>query len=172
MTMPASATQEAIRDRAPKVAVALDHSRDAPVDDVVLPRQHFLREMQREQRRAYRSKAPLSAVIFTPGGNNGDATPRVESLLGVLRDSKRETDTLGDLGDQAIAMLLPDTNPQGLQQFVARVAAQVGELQFSLAMGTYPNDLFDDLFSAADKPEVADRSSSTSRASRMRSRCW
>ena len=42
-------------------------------------------------------------------------------------------------------MILPDTNPQGLQQFVARVIEPVNELQFSLSKGTYPDDVFEDL---------------------------
>ena len=42
-------------------------------------------------------------------------------------------------------MMLPDTNPQGLQRFVARVDKHVEELKVSLATGTYPSALFDDL---------------------------
>jgi lipopolysaccharide/colanic/teichoic acid biosynthesis glycosyltransferase len=70
---------------------------------------------------------------------------RAENLLRILRRSKRETDILGDLGDRAVAMILPDTNPLGLQRFVARIDKHIKELEFSLATGTYPDALFDDL---------------------------
>ncbi len=101
--------------------------------------------MHRERRRADRSKSPLSVAIFRSEGEPHDELDRAERLLEILRNSKRETDVLGDLGDCAVAMILPDTNPQGLQQFVARVIEHVNELQFSLAKGTYPDDVFEDL---------------------------
>ena len=114
-------------------------------DELILPEPHFLREVHREKRRADRSRSPLSVVVFRSENDRHDELERVEGLLDILRSSKRETDVLGDLGECAVAMILPDTNPQGLAQFVARINGQVDKLRFSLSKGTYPDDVFEDL---------------------------
>ena len=115
------------------------------VDDFILPRPHFLRELQREQRRTDRSTSPLSVAVFRLNGSQADELERAEDLLRILQRNKRETDILGDLGNRAIALMLPDTNPQGLRQFVTRIDKYAKELEFSLATGAYPDALFDDL---------------------------
>ena len=73
----------------------------AHFDDLILPKHHLLREMHRERRRADRSKSPLSVVIFRSEGEQHDQLDRAERLLEILRNAKRETDVLGDLGDCA-----------------------------------------------------------------------
>jgi lipopolysaccharide/colanic/teichoic acid biosynthesis glycosyltransferase len=115
------------------------------LDEAVLPRAPFLRDVQRECRRADRSKSPLSVVVFRPDEHRIDDFDRVEGLIGILRRTKRETDLLGDLGDHVIAMMLPDTSPDGLKRFVARVGGDVEELGYVLVPGTYPDDVFHDL---------------------------
>ena len=122
------------------------------LDDAVLPKAPFLRAIQRECRRADRSKSPLSVVVFRPEQHRLDDRDRVERLLEVLRRTKRETDLLGDLGDHVIAMMFPDTNLDGLQRFVARAREDVHELGFALAPGTYPDDVFDDLLHHGGEP--------------------
>jgi lipopolysaccharide/colanic/teichoic acid biosynthesis glycosyltransferase len=136
--------------RPPAGDAAIERSADAAAevlhfDDLILPRSHFLREVHREKRRADRSRSPLSVLVFRSESDRHDEPDRVEGLLEILRSSKRETDVLGDLGECALAMILPDTNAQGLEQFVARVNGHVDELRFSLAKGTYPDDVFEDL---------------------------
>lgn len=112
---------------------------------LVLPQRDFLKELQRERRRADRTKAPLSIALFRYDGARGDQIMRVAELLALFRSKKRETDSLGDLDNRTIALMLPDTNSHGTEQFAKRLAARVSELQFSITTGTYPDDLFDDL---------------------------
>lgn len=121
------------------------------VDEFILPRHHFLKELQREQRRTDRSTSPLSVAVFRFNGKQGDERERAENLLEILRRNKRESDMLGDLGDHSIAMMLPDTDPQGLQRFVTRIGKRTNELESSLATGTYPDNLFDDLLRRDDE---------------------
>jgi len=114
-------------------------------DDLVLDGYDFLKELQRELRRADRTKAPLSIALFHYAGTREDEIRRVAELLALFSSKKRETDTLGDLGDHTIALILPDTNSQGAQLFAKRVETRMRELQFSLKTATYPDDLFNDL---------------------------
>ena len=125
---------------------ALESNAEAfDLEDLVLPRDHFLMALQRERRRADRTKSPLSIALFQDEGARGDALVRGTELLALFRKQKRETDILGTLGDCTIALILPDTNSQGTQVFARRLAARMRALQFSLTMGTYPDDLFNDL---------------------------
>jgi lipopolysaccharide/colanic/teichoic acid biosynthesis glycosyltransferase len=125
------------------------------LDDAVLPRAPFLRDVQRECRRADRSRSPLSVVVFRPDEHSIDDLTRVEGLIGILRRTKRETDLLGDLGDHVIAMMLPDTNRDGLQRFVARVGGDVEDLGYVLVPGTYPDDVFHDLLHRGGEAEAS-----------------
>ncbi len=71
----------------------------------------------------------------------GDEFGDVKGLLDVLHSSKRETDRLGFLDDDLIALLLPDTNEQGAQAFVQTINNRVRALNFSTASMTYPDQL-------------------------------
>jgi len=138
---PRPARAEAVREDA-RAAPASEFVR---LDDAILPRAPFLHDVQRECRRADRSRSPLSVVVFRPEEHRIDDLDRVQGLIEILRRSKRETDLLGDLGDHILAMMLPDTNPEGLKRFVARVRDDVAQLGFGLVPGTYPDDVFRDL---------------------------
>jgi lipopolysaccharide/colanic/teichoic acid biosynthesis glycosyltransferase len=121
------------------------HPEVVDLDDFVLPRHHFLMALQRERRRADRTKSPLSLALFRYDGARTDEVTRDSQLLALFRKQKRETDILGDLGARTIALILPDTNSQGTKEFAKRLAVPLRALQFSITTGTYPDDLFDDL---------------------------
>jgi lipopolysaccharide/colanic/teichoic acid biosynthesis glycosyltransferase len=110
------------------------------VDDV-LPRTHFLKQLQRERSRTDRSRAPLSIALFSPDSEIGD----VEGLLEVLHRSKRETDILGYLGENRFAILLPDTNEHGARRLAEKVVDRANNFPFSTVTRTYPDQLFDNL---------------------------
>jgi lipopolysaccharide/colanic/teichoic acid biosynthesis glycosyltransferase len=116
----------------------------------ILPKQHFLKQLQREKSRTDRSKAPLSIALFSPSGIGSDVT----DLLELLSDTKRETDTLGYLGEDRIAILLPDTNEQGAQRLAQKIVHRASNLPLSTVTRTYPDQLFDNLI--AQKQEVPD----------------
>jgi lipopolysaccharide/colanic/teichoic acid biosynthesis glycosyltransferase/GGDEF domain-containing protein len=146
------------------------------LDDFVLPRHHFLKALQRERWRADRSKSPLSIALFRYHGARGDEFRRVTELLDFFRGAARQTDILGNLGDQTIALVLPDTNSQGTQQFAKKVAKRVSELEFTSTTGTYPNDVFDDLLTgnrdlAQAHPLFIDRPRGPDNISRLLKRC-
>jgi exopolysaccharide biosynthesis polyprenyl glycosylphosphotransferase len=113
--------------------------------DDVLPRHYFLRQLEREKRRADRSQAPLSMVLFRLDGTRDDSPGDVNRLLGVLCRSKRETDVVGYLSDDRIAVLLPDTDAQGTLVLTRKVIEHTGELGLSTVSATYPDRVFEDL---------------------------
>jgi lipopolysaccharide/colanic/teichoic acid biosynthesis glycosyltransferase len=115
------------------------------LDEFALPRKYFLSTLQREKRRADRARTPLSIAIFEIAGAPGTSVMVIRQLLDLLHRNKRETDTIGDLDHQRFAIILPDTSREGLRIFMKRISRHVAAMPCSLAIGTYPNDLFDDL---------------------------
>jgi len=113
--------------------------------DEVLPKHHFLKQLEREKRRTDRSKASLSLVLFRLDRTGGRSPGDVDRLLAVLCRRKRETDIAGYLSDDLIAVLLPDTNQQGTLALTRKVVAQAGDLQLSTVAATYPDRVFDAL---------------------------
>ena len=107
----------------------------------ILPIRQFLKLLRLEKRRAERSGTKLSIVHFRLDRKYGDEFGDVKGLLDVLHSSKRETDRLGFLDDDLIALILPDTSEQGAQAFVRQVANRVRALNFSTASMTYPDQL-------------------------------
>jgi lipopolysaccharide/colanic/teichoic acid biosynthesis glycosyltransferase len=115
-----------------------------PVGDV-LGKHHFLKQMERERLRTDRSKAPLSVILFRletpkPGEFGG-----VEGVLRVLHHSKRETDILGYLREDLVALLLPDTDEPGMHGFMRKIESRIERFRVSTVSGTYPDQLFDQL---------------------------
>ncbi len=113
--------------------------------DDVLPRHYFLRQLEREKRRTDRSKASLSIVLFRFDSKSGDHIDNVDRLLRVLSKKKRETDIIGYLSDDFIAVLLTDTEEQGTHVLTQKVVAHLGSTPYSTVAATYPDRLFDDL---------------------------
>jgi lipopolysaccharide/colanic/teichoic acid biosynthesis glycosyltransferase len=111
-----------------------------------LPLNDFLKDVQREKSRAERSRAALSLVLYQLDDSNA------EPLLDVLHSLKRETDILGHVGDDLIAVLCPDTDAQGIQGFVRKIDAQAGDLPHTGVAVTYPDNLFEDLAEGRSSP--------------------
>lgn len=111
----------------------------------VLPKHLFLRELEREKRRTDRSKTSLSIALFHIEGKKADELGQAEAVLKILRISKRETDVLGYLGGDLIALLLPDTGEEGTRGFLKKIADRIETLSVLTVTGTYPDQLFDSL---------------------------
>ena len=132
-------------EEAPNQPIRLPHHHDDLRLGDILPRHHFLKQLQREKRRTDRSKAPLSVALFHLGGGTDGDLSDIEELLAILRASKRDTDILGYLGEDLIALLLVDTNAQGTEGFVEKVLERAKDLPVSATKATYPDELFDNL---------------------------
>jgi lipopolysaccharide/colanic/teichoic acid biosynthesis glycosyltransferase len=127
-------------------ALALDFLRQAPTQlDDVLPKHYFLKQLEREKRRTDRSRASLSMVLFRFDRGRGDPIDDVDRLLRVLCKIKRETDIVGYLSEDLVAVLLPDTTEQGTPVLTRKVVANSGDLAFSTVAATYPDRVFDHL---------------------------
>ncbi len=118
----------------------------------MLSKHHFFKQMQFEKRRTDRSKTPLSIVLFRVDIRKRHRLGNVREMLDLLRKTKRETDILGYLGDDLIALLLTDTNRPGAEAFTRNVTALGGEVPFSMVAGTYPDQLFEDLIAGHQVP--------------------
>jgi lipopolysaccharide/colanic/teichoic acid biosynthesis glycosyltransferase len=89
--------------------------------DLVMDRTEFLRAVQREKRRAERSQAPLSLAVLKPDTQRSDDERALDALLRRVGDVIRVTDYLASIDDESVAVLLPDTGPQGLARFLEKV---------------------------------------------------
>jgi len=117
-----------------------------------LTRNPFLNQLRLEKRRVDRSKAPLSMVLYRYDGTKESVVRDAKVLLKLLRSNKRETDILGQLDNGMIAILLLDTNKDGMQKFMQKIVAQAGNLPFSTVGETYPNHLFESVLRGAEYP--------------------
>ncbi len=113
--------------------------------DGALPINDFLRDLRREKRRADRSNAPLSLVLFEVGGSGDRAFAAVSLLIERLRRITRETDSIGRVGDHVVAVLCPDTDEVGAKSLINKVDAQIQSLPCAAVAATYPDDLFEQL---------------------------
>jgi lipopolysaccharide/colanic/teichoic acid biosynthesis glycosyltransferase len=84
-------------------------------------------------------------VVFRLDGVNGNSLGAVSRLLDGLCRNKRETDVVGYLSDDEIAVLLPDTGARGTHVLARKVIAHTGELGGSTVSATYPDRVFEDL---------------------------
>ena len=117
-----------------------------------LARNPFLNQLRLEKRRVDRSRAPLSMVLYRYDGTKDLVLRDARALLKLLRGNKRETDILGQLDNGVIAILLLDTNRDGMQKFMQKVAVQAGNLPFSTVGETYPNHLFETVLRGGEYP--------------------
>ena len=136
-----------------------------------LAKNPFLNQLRLEKRRVDRSKAPLSMVLYRYDGKKDAVLRDVRTLLKLLRSNKRETDILGQLDSGVIAILLLDTNQDGMRKFMQKIVVQGGNLPFLSVARRTPI-----IFSKACSGEPSSRrssirSSSTMPRARMRSDC-
>ena len=113
--------------------------------DDALPPNNFLNDLHREMRRAERSRAALSLVLYQVDDKRPQESRHAGRLLEVLWSAKRETDIVGHVGDDMIAVLCPDTDEQGTKGFTRKIDAQAGDVPFAAVVATYPDDLFENL---------------------------
>ena len=117
-----------------------------------LPVNQFLHDLHREMRRADRSRTPLSLMLYRPSSESTNEGGDADHLLELLHRVKRETDIVGLIGDDTVAVLCPDTDEVGTRAFLRKVSAQAGNGPAASAPATaiYPDDMFDALASGTD----------------------
>ena len=84
-----------------------------------LPLNDFRKDLEREKRRSDRSKAPLSLALF----QLDDDPRRTLSFLKVVHRVTRETDVVGHVGNDMIALLCPDTDSDGIRSALRKIEA-------------------------------------------------
>ena len=118
----------------------------------MLSKHHFFKQLQLEKRRTDRSKAPLSMIVFHVDYVTRQGIQNIKDLADLLQRGKRETDILGYLGENRLALLLPDTSEDGVQTLARNLLNRAGDLPYSTTLGTYPDQLFDGLIAAHQLP--------------------
>jgi lipopolysaccharide/colanic/teichoic acid biosynthesis glycosyltransferase len=113
--------------------------------DRVLPTGEFEAGLHRETRRAERSKTPLSLLLYSVDASAADEPLHFERLLAVLQCSKRETDMLGHVGSDTLAVLCPDTDGEGTKAFMLKLQPLISGLPITATAATYPDHLFQSL---------------------------
>ena len=132
--------------------ISQKHRFDAESPSIdLLPKSYFMKQLQREKRRADRIKTPLSIVLFRVNPATESKPGSVKKILELLQASTRETDIVGYLGEDLIGLLLLDTSEEGTQECVKKILKGYKTPPFSIIAGTYPDQIFDKLLTQ-DKP--------------------
>ncbi len=84
-------------------------------------------------------------MLYQLTNKTSQDTRHADRLLEALHSAKRETDILGHLAGDMIAVLCPDTDEQGIKGFTRKIDARAGDLPFTVVAATYPDDLFESL---------------------------
>lgn len=119
------------------------------LESEILSSHQFSRQLHIEKRRADRTKSPLSLVLVRVNADQGGGFAVVEELLNILSRNKRETDILGYIAKDRIALLLPHTDEHGVRAFVNGVERRTAKYPVSISSCTYPHHLFETLMSDA-----------------------
>ncbi len=111
----------------------------------ILSKHQFLRHLHLEKRRADRSKAPLSIVTVQLKDAGSDQFERLAGLAALMLSGRRETDIHGWLADDVLAVLLPDTRPEGAHAVARSLRDNAGDARIDVEVATYPDDVFERL---------------------------
>jgi lipopolysaccharide/colanic/teichoic acid biosynthesis glycosyltransferase len=113
------------------------------------PANDFLTQLQHEKRRADRYKVALSLVLYRIDDTATTDPVQAGRLLEALHDTKRETDVLGHVDDNMIAVLCTNTDAHGTACFMRKVEQRCGPHPFAAVSATYPDALFEHLSQGA-----------------------
>lgn len=111
----------------------------------VLSRDHFLMQLQREKRRADRSRAPLSLVVMR-FANNGELDEIDQrDIVTDLSLGMRETDVIGRLGGGVVAFLLPYSEAKAAEAFSKLIVSRTNTPAANVQFATYSDPKFETL---------------------------
>jgi len=120
-----------------------------------LPRNDFVDQLRRETRRSLRTASALSLVLYRLDAAPDRLSPPPERFLEALHCAKRETDIVGHVGDDLLAVLCPDTGSDGVRRFADRLRAHGGGLPAEATLATWPDPLFERLIDERRAPRPA-----------------
>jgi len=111
----------------------------------LLSRDYFLTQLQREKRRADRSREPLSLVVmrFADSGKFDEFDHR--DIVTELSLCMRETDVIGCLGDGIVAFLLPYSEAKAADAFSKLIVRRTDTPAANVQFATYPDPGFEAL---------------------------
>ena len=112
------------------------------------PRAHantFMSRVNREIRRALRTRCDLSLTIFTSNGRGPDATTILDSIATLVARGLRETDEFAILGNSLVVVLLPETNLTGAVTYAERMLRAMALSGVTAQAHSHPSPAFDDL---------------------------
>ncbi len=118
-----------------------------------LPANVFLRDLHREMRRSERSNAALSLALYHVDPMH---PLQADLLLDAIYGAKRETDIVGHVGNNVIAVLCTDTDEPGIRSFMKKIDARSGGLPFAPVAATYPDDIFQSITSGTGMQSTID----------------
>lgn len=111
----------------------------------LLLKSEFLNRLRTEKLRSDRSNAPLSLVLFYFGGKGRRFGNVIQEFLVSLQRNTRESDIKGWVAGGVIGLILPDTDKNGMNRCVEKIANGNGNVHYSVLTGTYPGDLIQKL---------------------------
>jgi lipopolysaccharide/colanic/teichoic acid biosynthesis glycosyltransferase len=111
----------------------------------------FAEQVRLEERRADRTEAALSVAVFELGSERDGGDLNAE-FLQFLSVRKRETDTLGSIAQNRVALLLPDTGVDGVRALVDQITDEFRDLALHATTATYPKQSLESLIA---KPECS-----------------
>jgi exopolysaccharide biosynthesis polyprenyl glycosylphosphotransferase len=119
----------------------------------LLPQPFFVDEFERCKRRSERTKLPFSIILIRFKDLNSGVRWANNKFVKAVQKLVRESDILGFLGEDTVAVLLPDTCQEGLKCCLQKIVACSTDQQFQITFGTYPDQVFDSL-SQANQAQV------------------
>ena len=112
------------------------------------PRAHantFMSRVNREIRRALRTRCDLSLALFTFDGGMPDAAAILDSIATRVARSLRETDEFAILGNRLVVVLLLETNLAGASTYAERMLRAMALSGVTAHAHSHPSPAFDDL---------------------------
>ena len=108
----------------------------------ILVREDFHRLIEYERVRSDRDGSAFSLVLFDVSVDLPSRKGRVKSALERLRTTIRLVDHIGWFEDREIGILLPATDYERAERFVAALEARVSDLGYTVSIFTYPDKRF------------------------------
>lgn len=108
----------------------------------LLVKSEFLNRLRVEKRRADRSKAYLSLVLFYFHDKEEKDRDALRKFIALLHKNTRESDIKGWVEPDVIGLILPDTDENGAKRYVKKITESNGSFNYSVTTGTYPDHFF------------------------------
>ncbi|MEW6185168.1 MAG: hypothetical protein AB1585_05440 [Thermodesulfobacteriota bacterium] len=108
----------------------------------------FIDQLRKEQRRADRSKSPLSIIQFHINEPLKTRGGKLKLFMDFLKNRTRETDIKGWVNKETIGVILTNTDNSGLERFVELINKENSPLSYTIVKATHPDNLIKSLLEA------------------------